>query len=90
MSWSNSWIGKPAAIIGAMDRYSAMLTGNSKEEFDHAAPALKTLLQMNDDTSVVHLTASGHAYTSQGADDPNPRLYSQCVVALNRLGALSE
>lgn len=64
MSWSNRWIGRPSVVSQAIDRYSEVLSGNSKEEFDAVRPALKQAVEANSDEAVIELDANGHAYTS--------------------------
>jgi hypothetical protein len=88
MSWSNSWIGKPAAIKAGLARYGKTLTEASQREFEAVRPALETLLDQNGNKEgdpVLHLDASGHGYTVNGE-----RQYSQCSVSLRTLGLLTE
>lgn len=85
MSWSNSWMGKAVAIKGAMDRYSAHLTGTSKEEFDAVQPHLAALLDQNTSDVVLHLDGSGHAYTNE-----NGTRIASCSVTLRTVGVLVE
>ena len=41
MSWSVQKIGKPEKVAAALDAYSEVLSGQSKQEYDEALPALK-------------------------------------------------
>lgn len=85
MSWSNSWIGKADGIKAAMDRYSNVLTGNSKAEFDEVKPHLVALLDQNTSGTVLHLDGNGHAYT-----DGDGKRIASCSVTLKSLGVLVE
>ena len=86
MSWSNRWIGKPSAIVRAMEAYSLTLSGNSKNEFDQAAPAIKALISMNDDKKCIDVDGNGHAYHAPVASES----YSTCQVTIKSLGTLVE
>jgi hypothetical protein len=89
MSWSNSWIGRRSGIKAAIGRYSATLSGQSKEEFEAVRPHLEALLDLNFNQTavgdpIVHLDANGHAYRLEGS------AYSQVSVSLKPLGMLVE
>lgn len=73
MSWSVSYIGKPEAIKRKLVEESARLTGQSKEEFDSAKPALDNLLDQNLENGVVQLNAHGHATITDGV-----KTYGNC------------
>jgi hypothetical protein len=85
MSWSINVIGKPEAVKRALARQSEQLTGQSKEEFDAAKPAIETLLDQNIENGVVQLDANGHASLADGA-----KTYGTCSVSLKTLGQIVE
>lgn len=85
MSWSISVIGKPEAIKRALARQSGTLSGQSKEEFDAAKPALETLLDQNVENGVVQLDANGHASFTDGK-----KTYATCSASLKTLGQMVE
>lgn len=68
MSWSITFIGKPAAIAAALEAESGKLNGQSKLEFDEAMPHLIGLVQQNFARAegyvepVLRLEASGSGY----------------------------
>jgi hypothetical protein len=84
MSWSNSWMGKPAAIVRAIDAYSEKLAGQSKAEFDSVKEGIKAIVSANDESGIVHVQEDGHAYESNGAR------VSSCNVRIKNLGVLAE
>jgi len=68
MSWSVQFVGKPDAVVRALEGHieKNRLTGQSKAEYEEALPALKTLVQGNAGLVVVNLVASGHASFQDG------------------------
>lgn len=66
MSWSVRFLGKPAAVVAALEKHSETLTGQSLEEYNEAKPALITLVKGNVGAQIVDVTASGHASFSNG------------------------
>ncbi len=80
MSWSNRWLGKPSAILKAIDRFGDTLTGNNLAEFESAKGPLKGLVGITTDDRVVSVDASGHAYDGHAC----------CQVAIKDLGILTE
>lgn len=69
MSWSIQLIGKPAAVIRAIDDQAKLYTSPATQrELAVAIPALKTLVGMNGVSSAVKLQASGFAtFDSNGS-----------------------
>jgi len=65
MSWSVRLIGTPEKVVEALDKYGEGLSGQSKEEFDEAKPALVALVNGNVG-SMVDLSANGHASFTDG------------------------
>ncbi|HUX61292.1 MAG TPA: hypothetical protein VMV32_08260 [Ignavibacteriaceae bacterium] len=71
MSWSIGFIGKPENIHAAIEKESEKLSGQSKIEFDDAAPHLIALVEQNFDnrenpcpiTLKIHASGSGFADT---------------------------
>jgi hypothetical protein len=47
MSWSFYATGTPQKLVEKLDKQSANLTGDSKQEFDAAKPFLAGLIQQN-------------------------------------------
>ena len=76
MSWSVSFIGKPANVVQALEAHSEKIVNNdqSKLEYDEAKPHLIGLVQQNFVTPgasghkepIIKLTASGSGYTKDG------------------------
>lgn len=85
MSYSVQFVGKPEAIKRKLDEPSQILTGQSKEEFDAAKPAIETLLDQNVGNGVVQLYANGHASFENGV-----KTFGQCTVEIKTLGQLAE
>lgn len=79
MSWSVRFIGKPENVIEALDKFSETQSGQSKQEFDEAKPALQTLVRQQVG-QLVDLEASGHATFTDGV-----KTYGNCTV---RMGAM--
>ena len=85
MSWSISLTGKPKNIIAALDKFSASLSGLSKEEFDEVLPGFRTILgsivqepqAAADPNSMFRFSASGHACMSNGV-----KTSSNCIVSI--------
>lgn len=75
MSWSVSYLGRPAKIVEALVAESSRLEGQSKAEFDEALPHMTALLNMNFTLEnsfgrvepQIRFTANGHG--SVGADN---------------------
>jgi hypothetical protein len=90
MSFSFSKIGTAKQLAEAIDRQSEQLTGDSKSEFDEAAPHLKGLLALNcgehNENSAMHLEASGHAAFSVEGETKTKR-YGNVSAHLRGLGA---
>jgi hypothetical protein len=78
MSWSVQFIGKPENVVAALDKHSESLTGQSKQEFDEAKPALATIVQQNVGGPLVHVEANGHATFSDGT-----KTFASCSVKVS-------
>src|SRR4051812_12749792 len=62
MSWSFSAVGKPAAVVKAIEEsFNNQLTGQSLEEWQEAKPALLALVGANVGNVAVKVSANGHA-----------------------------
>lgn len=85
MSFAVMFIGKSDAIKRALDRQSAAMSGQSKEEFDTVLPSLKTILDQNVNNGVIRLDANGHA-SFNDADDLHLKTYGNCNVTVTVLG----
>lgn len=84
MSWNVQMAGKPEAVHKALETYGDTLTGQSREEFEEARPALQTLVAANVSPNVVvKLNASGHATLQDGK-----KTYGSCSVALDQFYGL--
>lgn len=72
MSWSVSFFGKPEKVVEALEAYSEILSGVSKDEYVHALPNMVNLVKGNfgNDQEFVRLSASGHG---QFDNDGNPK-----------------
>lgn len=83
MSFYVDYIGTPDKIKDKLAEHAETLTGQSKEEFEAARPAINTILDQNVNNGVVRLTANGHATidTTTGV-----KTYGQCTVDLKPLG----
>jgi len=79
MSWSVSFLGTPANVAEALTAQSATMTGQSKEEYDVAYPAIATLVLANvgPESMKVDVQASGHATFVDGKVS-----YSNCNVTV--------
>lgn len=79
MSWTVSFLGTPANVAEALTAQSATLTGQSKEEYDVAYPAIVTLVQQNvgPESMKVEVVGNGHAVFINGEIS-----YSNCNVTV--------
>jgi hypothetical protein len=86
MTWSVSFIGKPEAVVGALEKESDKLTGQCKVEFDAAKPLLVGLVKEN-------FAAEGSGYTQgmirleasgSGACRDGKQLQRSCQVKLEQ------
>lgn len=66
MSWSIQVVGKPENVTKALEAHAERLTGQSRQEYDEALPALKTLVAGNVGPVAVSVNASGHASFEAG------------------------
>lgn len=71
MSWSIRLVGKPNAIIDALEAESNRLTDQSKIEFDSVKEPLKLIVAQNysrpgSENPTLDLTASGHGFSENG------------------------
>jgi hypothetical protein len=82
MSWSVSFLGTPANVATALTAQSATLSGQSKEEYDVAYPAIVTLVQQNvgPENMKVDVQANGHATFVDGKVS-----YSNCNVTVKQV-----
>lgn len=80
MSWSFNAIGKPEAVIRALDTANAGLTGQSKDEWEEAKPALKVLVGANLGGVAVKIAANGQGYVENGV-----KTQGQCSVAIDTI-----
>jgi len=85
MSFGISFVGKPEAIKRKLAEHSAILSDQSKAEFDAVRPALETVLDQNVSNGVVLLNASGHATFQNGV-----KTYGNCWVEVKVLGEIAE
>lgn len=86
MSWSFHGVGKPAALKAAIDKELANYgQGQSRDEYEQAAPHLKGLLDAAHEDAAVSVSASGHATLQDGK-----RSYAQVDVTIKQLGTLYE
>jgi hypothetical protein len=71
MSWAINTTGTPAKVVDAIAKYSSTLSGQSKEEFDKAAPHIAAVVDLNhggysaDEQIIIRLNAYGHAQGDQ-------------------------
>lgn len=75
MSWSFSGFGKPDAVVREIEKANFGLTGQSKDEWEEAKPALLTLVKANVGNNIaVKLDASGSAsYETKSHVDTDSR-----------------
>jgi predicted transcriptional regulator len=75
MSWSVSMIGTPEKVAVALEEHAGTLTGQSKVEYEAAAPQLAALVRQNfaQVPMVVKIEAAGHGVT-HGSEET-----SRCV-----------
>lgn len=85
MSWSFTGVGKPSAVKAGIDAAVETYSGQSREEFERAAPHLKGLLDMAHDDAAVSVAANGHE-TFVGAR----RTYASVDVTIKQLGKIYE
>jgi len=80
MSWSFNAVGKPAAVLQAIETQNTGLTGQSKEEWDEAKPALKALVGANVGNIAVEVAANGHASFTDGV-----KSHGQCSATIRSI-----
>lgn len=85
MSWSFSAVGKPEAVLRALDTQNANLTDYSKAEWEEAKPALKALVSANVGTVAVRVSASGHGSWAAAPDAPATKVSGQCSCVIESL-----
>jgi hypothetical protein len=95
MSWSFQAVGRPDAVLRALDTQNAGLTDQSKVEWDEAKPALKALVGANAGNVMVEVNASGHAqvevrpvaHDTEGSPTKTERVRvaGQCNVTIRSL-----
>jgi hypothetical protein len=75
MSWNVSMIGTPEKVALALEEHAGTMTGQSKVEYEAAAPHLAALVRQNfaQVPLVVKVEASGHGQTEGGVE------LSRCV-----------
>lgn len=83
MSWSFNGIGKPQALKTAIDADMQRYTGQSREEFEHAAPHIKGLLDAAHEDAAVSVNANGHASFTDGN-----RTSASVFVEIKQLGKI--
>ena len=69
-----------------MEAYSSTVSITTKAEFDRVAPAIKTLVSMNDEQHFLDVQGNGHTYDAHLVGDS----YSICQVTIKSLGAVVE
>lgn len=100
MSWSIQAIGKPDAVKRAIETANIGLTGQSKDEWEEAKPALLALVGANCGNVVVRLNASGHVSfelrpverDSEGMPTKTERIktHGQCSVTIEPIHGFVE
>lgn len=86
MSWSFSAVGKPEAVLRAIETQNSGLTGVSKVEWDEAKPALAALVGANVGNVAVRVNANGHGSFERKADDaPLEKVSGQCSCVIESL-----
>lgn len=86
MSWSFSAVGKPAAVVKAIEESSNnRLTGQSLEEWQEAKPALLALVGANVGNVAVKVNASGHASFEMVSADQREKTQGQCSCVIEPL-----
>jgi hypothetical protein len=70
MSWNVSMIGTPEKVAAALEEHAGTLSGQSKVEYEAAAPYLAGLVRQNfaKTDMVVKVEASGHGQMEDGKD----------------------
>ena len=86
MMWDAQWIGKPSAILRAMAAHRDLLSICAKVDFDHVAPALTTLVALNDEQHFLEVAWRVHTYEASVASNS----YSYCQVTIKSLGTVVE
>jgi hypothetical protein len=68
MSWSISFVGKPEKVAEAVEQHGGTLSGQSKEEYEAAAPHLAALVRQNfaEIDLLIQLDANGSGQTIEG------------------------
>lgn len=86
MSWSFSAIGKPQAVVRAIEESSNnKLTGISLAEWYEAKPALLALVGANVGNVAVRVNASGHAQFEVLEGTPTIKTQGQCSCVIESL-----
>lgn len=86
MSWSFHGTGKRDAVIAAIDAELARYgEGQSRQEFEEAAPHLKGLVATLHEGAAVSVNANGHATFENGV-----KTYAQTSVAIAPAGQFCE
>lgn len=85
MSWSFSAIGTPAKIVAAIQEESGKLTGQSKVEFDGAAPHLKGLVLENFIPESRGETLLSIAASGFGSANADAQIDRSCTVKIERI-----
>ena len=86
MSWSFSAVGKPEAVLRALESQNSGLTGASKVEWDEAKPALAALVGANVGNVAVKVSANGHgSWSAQSADSPTVKQSGQCSCVVESI-----
>jgi hypothetical protein len=86
MSWTFNAVGKPVAVSNAVDAARVTYSGQSKQEFDDAAPHLKFLIEQNLGNMVVAVVASGHA----SFEPSGKKTYGVCSVEIKQIHGFVE
>lgn len=86
MSWSFQAVGKPAAVVKAIEESSNnKLTGKSLDEWQEAKPALLALVGANVGNAV-KVNASGSAsWDYKSTPDPQEKTSGQCSCVIESL-----
>jgi hypothetical protein len=86
MSWSVSFFGTAEKVAEAIEAEGAKMTGQSKLEYEAAAPHLAALVRENFDKAeganppLIRISASGHGLANAEGGQVN----RQCTVQLDR------
>lgn len=70
MSWNVSMIGTPEKVAAALEEHAGTMAGQSKAEYEAAAPHLAALVRQNfaQVPMAVKVEAAGHGQTSGGVE----------------------